>query len=100
MHPIELMLRKEADTAREQIKLERRKNENKEARQQINILIASGLDRNEAVNFALDNGNIPIIEKKAVRKAFNYGCYAIYSMAEELSVIDSQNTLDLVLEAT
>lgn len=100
MHPIELMLRKEADTAREQIKLERRNEANKDARHQINVLISIGLDRNEAVNFALDNTNIPIIEKKAVRQAFHYGCHTICSMVEELSDIDSQNSLDLVLEAT
>ncbi len=98
MKPIELMLRKEADTAREQIKLERRKEENKETRQQITILISTGLDRIEAVNFALHDTNIPIIEKKSIRKAFNYGCHTICSMVEGLSDIHSQNSLDLVLE--
>lgn len=100
MNPIELMLRKEADTARKQIRLERRNEANKNARHQINLLISIGLDRIEAVNFALNNWDIPIIEKKSIRKSFNYGCHTICSMAEELSVIDSQNTLDLVLEGT
>lgn len=99
MKNIELVLRKEADTAREQIKLERRKEANKDARHQINILISIGLDRTEAVNFALDNRNIPIIEKKEIRKIFNYGCHTICGMAEELSGINRQNSPELILEA-
>ncbi len=98
MHPMELFMRQNADTAREALREERRKTENKSVRHQINVLILMGLDKNEAVNFTLDNRIIPIIEKKQIRKAFHYGCHTICSMVEELSDINSQNSLDLVVE--
>ncbi len=99
MHPTELHMRQNADTLREQIRIERRKEANKDVRHQINVLILIGLDKNEAVNLALDNRIIPITEKKQVRKAFNYGCHTICNMAEELSDINRQNSSELVLEA-
>ncbi len=110
MHPTELHMRQQADTAREQIKLDRRskdrdtqdrRQENmKEARREINIYLAQGMDRNIAINFVLDNDNkIPILIKKQVRQEFRYGCHTIYSIAEALSDINSQNSLDLVVEA-
>ncbi len=98
MRYMELLMRQNADTAREALREERRKAENKSIRNQINVLILIGLDRNEAVNFALDKKIIPIIEKKEIRKAFHYGCHAICSMAEELSDIKHRNSSELVLE--
>ena len=99
MHPTELHMRQQADTAREAIKSERRKESMKDARREINIYLAQGMDRNVAINFVLDTDNkISIVDKKEVRKYFRYGCHTIYSMAEELSVLNSQNNLDLVVE--
>jgi hypothetical protein len=95
MHSTELFLRKEADTARE----ERRKENMSEARREINIYLAQGMDRNIAVNFVLDNNKIPILLKKEVRQFFRYGCHTICSSAAVLSDIKRENTLDLMLEA-
>jgi hypothetical protein len=93
-------MRQQADTAREQQKIERRQDNMKEARTQINIYLSQGMDRNYAVNAVLDSGNkMSITDKKKTRKAFQYGCHTIYSMAEGLSDINSQNSLDLVVEA-
>lgn len=99
MHQTELFMRQQADTAREQIKIERRKDNMKEARREINIYLSQGMDRNVAVNFVLDDSKIPILLKKEVRKFFQYGCHTICSMAEGLSDINHQNSLDLVVEA-
>ena len=65
-----MFLRQQSDITKEQIRIERRKEANRDARQQINDLIACGLDKNKAVNFALDNRNVSITEKKQIRKAF------------------------------
>jgi hypothetical protein len=95
MHPTELFLRKEADTARE----ERRKESMSEARREINIYLAQGMERNVAVNFVLDNNKIPILYKKEVRQFFRYGCHAICSMAGVHYDIKQENSSNLVLEA-
>lgn len=99
MHPTELFLRKEADTARECQKAERRKESMKEARREINIYLMQGMDRNIAVNFVLDDNKIPILLKKEVRKFFRYGCHTICSMEQVLSDIKRENSSNLILEA-
>ncbi len=95
MHPTELFMRQQADTARE----ERRKESMSEARREINIYLAQGMDRNIAVNFVLDGNKIPILLKKEVRQFFRYGCHTICSMAEVHYDIKRENSSDLVLEA-
>ncbi len=99
MHKTELLLRQEADTAREQIQIEHRKESMKEARREINIYLEQGMERTIAVNFVLDTGKISIIDRKEVRQFFNYGCHTICSMNQTLSDINNQNSSDLILEA-
>ncbi len=95
MYNTELKMRQEADTAREQIRIERRK----EARREINIYLERGMERTIAVNSVLGTGKISIIDRKEVRKFFNYGCHTICSMNQTLLDIKNQNSSDLILEA-
>ena len=92
MHHIELFLRQQADIAREEQKIERRTNNMKEARREINIYIAQGMDRGIAVNFVLNDSGIAIVDKKEIRKSLRYGCYTIYSMLDAHPGINSENT--------
>ncbi len=92
MRKIELMLRKEADTAREQIRSERRKQANAEARHAIDKMIVCGVDRIIAVNFALHERVIDIVDRKDIRRSFEYGCHTICSMLETLYVIPHENS--------
>lgn len=95
MHPTELFMRQQADTARE----EHRKESMREARKEINIYLAQGMDRNIAVNFVLDNNKIPILLKKEVRKPFRYGCHTICCMTGVHYDIKRENSSNLILEA-
>lgn len=99
MNPAELCMRQQADTAREQIRTEKRKDNMRESRREINIYLEQGMDRNIAVNFVLDENKISIMDKKEVRKFFKYGCYTICSMAGLLPDINRVNSSNLVLEA-
>lgn len=109
MHSTELFMRQQADTAREEIQAERRKTKRNtedrrsenmsEARREINIYLAQGMDRNIAVNFVLDDKKISIVDRKEVRKFFKYGCHTICSMVQELHDINHENSSNLVLEA-
>jgi hypothetical protein len=99
MKKIELVLRKEADTAREQQKIERRQDNMKEARREINIYISQGMNREIAVNFILNDVEIAIVDKKEIRKSLRYGCYTIHSINEFLSGINSENNSQILVEA-
>ena len=92
MNLTELFLRQQADTAREKQKIERRQDNMKEARHEINIYISQGMDREIAVNFVLNDSGIAIVDKKEIRKSLRYGCYTIYSTLGSLSDINSENT--------
>ncbi len=80
MHSTELFMRQQADTARECIKEERRKEAMREARQEIDIYMSQGMARHIAVNSVLDEHKIPIMIKKSVRQYFRYGCHTICCM--------------------
>lgn len=99
MNSMELYIRQQADTAREEIRAERRKDNMSEARREINIYLAGGMDRNIAVNFVLGEIKIDIADKKEVRKFFKYGCHTICSMNETLHDINWENSSNLLLEA-
>ena len=77
MHPTELHMRQVADTARTH---NRRKENMSEARQEIDIYISQGMNRNVAVNFVLNGNQYPIMIKKEVRQIFRYGCHTICCM--------------------
>jgi hypothetical protein len=98
MRPIELFLRQQADTAREQQKIERRQDNIKEARREISIYISQGMDREIAVNFVLNDIEISIVDKKEIRKSLRYGCNTIYSMIESISGINMQNNSQILIE--
>ncbi len=98
MHCMELLMRQNADTAREQAKLERRKDNMKHARKEISVYLSQGMDRNIAINFVLDTEKYSILVRKEVRREFEYGCHTIYSMNHALSGINGQNSSDFVLE--
>jgi hypothetical protein len=86
---------KEQTTERE----DRRREDMRAAREEINLHLSQGMDRNIAVNFVLSGNKIAIADKKEVRKSFKYGCYTISSIAQDLHDINRENSSNLVLEA-
>lgn len=98
MKSIELFLRQQADTAREQQKIERRQDNMKEARREISIYMSQGMNREIAVNFILNDVKIAIVDKKEIRKSLRYGCHTIYSINDSLSGINRENNPQILIE--
>ncbi len=98
MNSIELLLRQEADIAREQQKIECRQDNMKKARREIDIYISQGMNREIAVNFILNDVEILIGDKKEIRKSLRYGCHTIYSINEFLSGINRENNPQILIE--